>query len=111
MAKLIYSGITSLDGYVADKAGKFDWSVPDSEVHTAINDLTRSVGTFLLGRRMYEVLVAWESMEVADQPIVIKDFAQIWRAADKVVSSSTLDTASSVRTRIEGSSILMKSGG
>ena len=79
----------SLDGYIADRAGKFDWSGPDTEVHTDINDLTRSVGTFLLGRRMYEVLVAWESMDVADQPTVIKDFAQIWRAADKVVYSTT----------------------
>jgi dihydrofolate reductase len=63
---LIYSGIMSLDGYIADRAGRFDWSVPDTDVHTAINDLTRSVGTFLLGRRMYEVLVAWESLDVAD---------------------------------------------
>jgi dihydrofolate reductase len=101
MAKVIYSGIMSLDGYVADQAGKFDWGVPDTEVHTAINDLTRSVGTFLLGRRMYEVLVAWESMDVADQPTVIKDFARIWRAANKVVYSRTLETAPSVNTRIE----------
>src|SRR5436309_3089904 len=68
MAKLIYSGIMLLDGYVADKAGKFDWSVPDAEVHTAINDFARSVGTFLLGRWMYEVLVAWEGMDVANEP-------------------------------------------
>ncbi|MGH9161788.1 MAG: dihydrofolate reductase family protein [Vicinamibacteraceae bacterium] len=101
MAKLIYSGIMSLDGYIADRAGKFDWSVPDEEVHTVINDLTRSVGTFLLGRRMYEVLVAWESLDVADQPLVTKDFAEIWRTTDKVVYSTTLATASSARTRIE----------
>jgi dihydrofolate reductase len=100
MAKLIYSGIMSLDGYIADRAGKFDWSVPD-EVHTVINDLTRSVGTFLLGHRMYEVLVAWETLNVADQPPVIKDFAEIWRTTDKVVYSTTLATASSARTRIE----------
>jgi dihydrofolate reductase len=100
-AKLIYSGIMSLDGYIADRAGKFDWSVPDEEAHTVINDLTRSVGTFLLGRRMYEVLVAWESLDVADQPPVIKDFAEIWRTTDKIVYSTTLATASSARTRIE----------
>ncbi len=101
MAKLIYSGIMSLDGYVADRNGKFDWSVPDEEVHAVINDLTRSVGTFLLGRRMYEVLVAWKSLYVVDQPPVIKDFAGIWRATDKVVYSTTLTTPSSARTRIE----------
>lgn len=101
MAKLIYSGIMSLDGYIADRAGKFDWSAPDEEVHAVINDLTRSVGTFLLGRRMYEVLVAWENMDVAGEPPVIKDFAEIWRTTDKVVYSTTLATASSARTRIE----------
>jgi dihydrofolate reductase len=101
MAKLIYSGIMSLDGYIADRDGKFDWSVPDEEVHTVINDLTRSVGTFLLGRRMYEVLAAWESLDIVDQPSVIKDFAEIWRATDKVVYSTTLATPSSARTRIE----------
>jgi len=73
MPKLIYSGIMSLDGYVADRAGKFDWSAPDDEVHAVINDLTRSVGTFLLGRRMYEVLLAWENLYVVDQRSVIKD--------------------------------------
>jgi dihydrofolate reductase len=91
----------SLDGYIADRAGRFDWSVPDAEVHAVINDLTRSVGTFLLGRRLYEVLLAWESLDVADQPPAIKDFAEIWRTTDKVVYSSTLATASSARTRIE----------
>jgi dihydrofolate reductase len=101
MAKLVYSGIMSLDGYIADRDGKFDWSAPDEEVHAFVNDLTRSVGTFLLGRRMYEVLVAWEDMVVAGQPSAIRDFAEIWRAADKVVYSTTLATASSARTRIE----------
>jgi hypothetical protein len=71
MGRLIGSGIMSFDGYVADQAGKFDWSVPDTEVHTAINDLTRSIGTFLLGGRMYEVLVVWESIDLADQPPVM----------------------------------------
>jgi dihydrofolate reductase len=101
MAKLIYSSITSLDGYVADEDGKFDWAEPDEEVHSFVNDLYRPVGTFLLGRRLYEVLVAWETLSLADQPPFIQDFAGIWRAADKIVYSKTLQTASSTRTRIE----------
>jgi dihydrofolate reductase len=101
MAKLIYSAITSLDGYVADKDGSFDWAEPDEEVHTVVNDLLRPVGTHLYGRRMYEVLVAWETMPLAEQPPFIQDFAEIWRAADKIVYSTTLEMASSARTRIE----------
>lgn len=101
MAKLIYSALTSLDGYVADEDGKFDWAAPDEEVHTFINDLERQVGTFLLGRRMYEVLVYWETIELADQPRYARDFAEIWKAADKIVYSKTLETVSSARTRIE----------
>ncbi len=101
MAKLIYSAITSLDGYVADEDGHFDWAEPDEEVHTFVNDLERPVGTYLYGRRMYEVMVAWETLDLADQPPFIRDFAEIWQAADKVVYSTTLATASSARTRIE----------
>jgi dihydrofolate reductase len=102
MAKLIYSAITSLDGYVADVDGNFDWAVPDEEVHTFINDLERPVGTYLYGRRLYEVMVGWESAHaLADQPPYMQDFAQIWRAADKIVYSKTLETVSSARTRIE----------
>ena len=101
MAKLIYSAIASLDGYVADRDGNFDWAAPDEEVHAFVNDLERAVGTYLYGRRMYEVMVAWETMPLADQPSVVRDFAEIWRAADKVVYSTTLETASSARTRIE----------
>ena len=102
MAKLIYSGITSLDGYVADADGNFDWSVPDEEVHTFVNDLERPVGTYLYGRRMYEVMVAWETVHtLADQPPFVQDFAGIWRAADKIVYSKTLQAVSSARTRIE----------
>ena len=102
MAKLIYSAITSLDGYVADEDGNFDWAVPDEEVHTFVNDLQRPVGTYLYGRRMYEVMVAWETADtLADQPPYTQDFAQIWQAADKVVYSRTLATASTARTRIE----------
>jgi dihydrofolate reductase len=101
MAKLIYSVITSLDGYAADEDGNFDWAEPDEEVHTFINDLERPVGTHLYGRRMYEVMVAWETLTLADQPPFIQDFAEIWQAADKIVYSKTVETASSARTRIE----------
>jgi dihydrofolate reductase len=101
VAKLIYLSLASLDGYIADADGNFDWAEPDEEVHTLVNDLERSVGTFLLGRRMYEVLVAWETIDTTDQPPFIGDFAEIWRAADKIVYSKTLTTASSARTRIE----------
>jgi dihydrofolate reductase len=101
MAKLIYSAITSLDGYVADEDGNFDWAAPDEEVHAFVNDLERRVGTYLYGRRMYEVMVFWETMPLADQPRVVQDFAEIWQAADKIVYSTTLATVSSARTRIE----------
>jgi dihydrofolate reductase len=101
MAKLIYSAITSLDGYVADEEGKFDWAEPDEEVHAFINDLERPVGTYLYGRRLYEVMVAWETLTLADQPPFMRDFAEIWRAADKIVYSTTLEAVSSARTRIE----------
>jgi dihydrofolate reductase len=101
MAKLIYSAIASLDGYVADEEGKFGWAEPDEEVHAFVNDLSRPVGTFLIGRRMYDVLLAWENLQLADQPAVMQDFAEIWRAADKIVYSRTLESAASDRTRIE----------
>ena len=102
MAKLIYSVITSLDGYVADTAGSFDWVEPDEEVHAFINDLERPIGTYLYGRRMYEVMAAWEATDTfVDQPRVMQDFAKIWQAADKVVYSKTLDAVSTARTRIE----------
>lgn len=101
MAKLIYAAIASLDGYVADEDGNFDWAAPDEEVHAAVNELERPVGTHLYGRRMYETMVAWETMDLAGEPPVMRDFAEIWRAADKVVYSKALATASSARTRIE----------
>jgi dihydrofolate reductase len=101
MARLLYSALCSLDGYVADADGSFDWAAPDEEVHAVVNDLSRSIGTFLLGRRMYEVLVAWETLDTADEPGPIKDFAEIWRAADKIVYSRSLETASSARTLID----------
>jgi dihydrofolate reductase len=101
MATLIYSALASLDGYVADRDGTFDWAAPDDEVHRSVNDLQRQVGTMLLGRRMYDVLVAWETMDTAGKPDVIRDFADIWRATDKVVYSRTLERPASARTRIE----------
>jgi dihydrofolate reductase len=102
MAKLIYSAITSLDGYVADEDGNFDWAAPDEEVHNFVNNLERPIGTYLYGRRMYETMVYWETAHTgADQPPLMQDFAEIWQAADKVVYSKTLETASSARTRIE----------
>jgi dihydrofolate reductase len=102
MANLIYSAITSLDGYVADENGNFDWAAPDEEVHGFVNELERQVGTYLYGRRIYETMVYWETAHtLPDQPPVMEDFAQIWQAADKIVYSRTLETVSSARTRIE----------
>jgi dihydrofolate reductase len=102
MAKLIYSAIASVDGYVADEEGKFDWAEPDEEVHAFINDLERSVGTYLYGRRMYETMAGWETdATLAAQSALMREFAQIWQAAEKIVYSKTLETASTRRTRIE----------
>lgn len=96
---LVYAGICSLDGYVADRDGRWDWSVPDEQVHQVVNDLERPIGTHIYGRRMYEVLSAWETMD--DPAPVMRDYAEIWRAADKVVYSRTLEEVSTARTRIE----------
>jgi dihydrofolate reductase len=102
MAELIYSAITSLDGYVADEDGNFDWAAPDEEVHRFVNDLERPIGTYLYGRRMYEVMRYWETAHtVADQPPFVQDYAEVWQAADKIVYSRTLEAVSSARTRIE----------
>jgi dihydrofolate reductase len=102
LAKLIYSALASLDGYVADEDGNFDWAAPDEEVHRFVNDLERPVGTYLYGRRMYEVMVYWATAEtVSDQPTAMQDYAEIWQAADKLVYSKTLEEASSAKTRIE----------
>ena len=101
MAKLIYSAITSLDGYVADKDGKFDWAAPDEEVHTFVNELERSVGTHLYGRRMYEVMVYWETAHDAAEQPRFREYAEIWQATDKIVYSRTLESVASARTRIE----------
>ena len=102
MAKLIYSALTSVDGYVADEDGNFDWAKPSEEVHVFVNDLERPVGTYLFGRRMYEVMAYWETADtVADQPPVVRDYAKIWQTAEKIVYSRTLAEVSSANTRIE----------
>src|SRR3954465_6830021 len=99
MAKLIYSAITSLDGYVADASGNFDWAAPDEEVHRFVNELERPVGTYLYGRRMYETMAVWETMDAGPGLVpFMRDFAVIWRGADKIVYSRTLETATSART-------------
>jgi dihydrofolate reductase len=101
MAKLIYTGIASLDGYVADGSGNFDWSAPGEEVHAFVNDLERDAGTYLLGRRMYEVLSVWDTLGGSSDPPVIQDYGRIWRAADKIVFSTTLDAPLTARTTIQ----------
>ena len=103
MGQLIYSGIISLDGYLADSQGNFDWSAPDEEVHAFVNDLERDAGTYLFGRRMYELMSVWDTMGGPEDPRVIQDFARIWRGADKVVYSSSLAHATTARTRVERS--------
>jgi dihydrofolate reductase len=98
---LIYSAIASLDGYTADAEGKFDWAEPDEDVFAFVNDLERGIGTYLYGRRMYETMHYWETVPLEGQSPVGRDFAGIWRAADKIVYSTTLRATSSARTRIE----------
>jgi dihydrofolate reductase len=102
MTRLIYSAITSLDGYIEDEAGNFDWAEPDEEVFAFVNDLERPAGTSLYGRRMYETMLFWETAHTrVDQSPAAQDFTQIWQAADKIVYSKSLETVSSARTRIE----------
>ena len=102
MGRLSYTAVASLDGYVNGKDGGFEWAAPDEEVHAFVNDLERPIGTYLLGRRMYETMRFWETPDAMNDPSpVARDFAQIWRAADKVVYSTTLDDVSTARTRIE----------
>jgi dihydrofolate reductase len=100
MANLIYSGIMSLDGYVVDANGNFEWAAPDEEVHAFVNDLEREIGTYLYGRRMYDVMSVWQSWDTTDEPAVVSDYAEIWRAADKVVFSGTLDVAPTPKTTL-----------
>jgi dihydrofolate reductase len=101
MAKLIYVANTSLDGYSEDRDGGIDWGTPDEEYFSFINDIERSVGTYLYGRRMYEAMIYWETAPIADQPAWVVDFTNIWRTADKVVFSETLTSVSSERTTLE----------
>ena len=102
MAKLIYSAIASLDGYVEDEHGRFDWATPDEELHAFVNDLERPIGTYLYGRGMYETMAYWETAGTgAGDRAVSRDYAEIWRAAEKVVYSRTLESVSTERTRIE----------
>ena len=102
MARLIYSAITSLDGYVADEDGSFDWAEPDEEVHAFVNELERPIGTYLYGRRLYEVMAVWETAAaLPDGKPVTRDFAEIWQAADKVVYSRRLEAVATARTRLE----------
>ncbi len=102
MARLIYSAISSLDGYIEDRDGNFDWAMPDEEVHAFINNLERTVGTYLLGRRMYETMMVWETdPNLAADSLLTQDFAQIWQAAEKIVYSRTLESASTRKTQIE----------
>jgi dihydrofolate reductase len=100
MGILIYSSSTSLDGYVADRDGNFDWSAPDDEVHGYINDSLRRFGIHLYGRKLYETMRVWEDLPLDDEPEVMRDFAAYWRASEKIVYSTTLTTVSSARTRI-----------
>jgi dihydrofolate reductase len=101
MAKLIYVAITSLDGYVSDEEGGWSWARPDEEVHSFVNELSRQTGTYLLGRRMYEVLRFWEDPELEGEPGPMREYAEIWRDRDKIVYSSSLESATTARTRIE----------
>jgi dihydrofolate reductase len=98
---LVYSAIGSLDGYTEDAEGKIDWAAPDEEVFAFVNEQERGIGTYLYGRRMYETMRYWETASLVGQSPAFRDFAAIWRAADKVVYSTTLQAASSARTRIE----------
>ncbi len=102
MAKLVYTAITSLDGYIEDTHGRFDWAVPDAEVHAFVNQLEQPIGTHLYGRRMYETMAVWQT--VGDEPevsVAEAEFAEVWRALDKVVYSRTLDAVWTPRTRLE----------
>jgi dihydrofolate reductase len=101
MAKLIYSAFGSLDGYFEDADGRFDWAAPDEDVHAFANDLERPIGTHLYGRRMYETMTFWETAPTDGEPAVFADYAEGWRAAEKIVYSRTLQTPSSAKTRIE----------
>ena len=102
MGKLVYSAIASMDGYIEDDRGKFDWAAPDEEVHAFVNNLERTIGTYLYGRRMYETMAFWENPpNVAGQPAYVREFADVWQAAEKIVYSKTLQAVTTARTRLE----------
>jgi dihydrofolate reductase len=102
MAKLTYSAIASADGYIEDAAGSFDWGAPDDELFCFINELERPVGTYLYGRRMYQTMLYWETAHtLPGQPPSFRDFTGIWQGAEKIVFSTTLQSVSTARTRIE----------
>ncbi len=102
MARLVYAVLVSLDGYVADEAGNFDWAAPGEDVHSYINQLERSVGIYLYGRRLYEVMAVWQDMPgIEQEPDVIGEYADIWQSADKIVYSETLSAVTTPKTRLE----------
>ncbi|MCK8608072.1 dihydrofolate reductase family protein [Agromyces sp. C10] len=101
MGRLIYSALASLDGCIADRDGGFDWALPGDDVHAAVNARMHGVGVFLLGRRTYEVMRAWDAIDLDGLPEVVVGFARIWRSADKVVYSRTLHHVDAPRTRVE----------
>ncbi|CAM3194261.1 dihydrofolate reductase family protein [Stackebrandtia soli] len=101
MGSLIYGTIASLDGYIADENGDFGWAEPDAEVHSFINDEELEIGTYLYGRRTYETMAVWEDLE--DDSPQMRDYAQLWRAAEKIVYSTTLPEVTTSKTRLERS--------
>jgi dihydrofolate reductase len=101
VGRLVYGALASLDGYIADTEGRWDWAEPDEEVHAFVNDASRGAGTYLYGRRLYEVMSFWETEDFSGQPEHFRDFAEIWRAAEKIVYSTTLEKSATARTRIE----------
>jgi len=101
VARLVYAGITSLDGYTVDAQGSFAWAEPDAEVHAFVNDLQRRLGTYLYGRRLYETMRVWQTVPEDEGPEEMRDFGRVWRSGDKVVYSATLSDVSTPRTRLE----------
>lgn len=102
MGRLVYSAIASLDGFVNDASGDFSWAMPSEELHAFVNDLERSIGTYLYGRRMFEIMQVWDDFPgIEDEPEVVRDYADVWRATDKVVFSTTLPAVTTPRTRLE----------
>lgn len=101
LGRLTYTALCSLDGYIEDAGGGFEWGAPDAEVHAFVNERERAVGTMLIGRRMYETLAVWETMETEGEPVEIADYKRIWLDAEKIIYSRTLTDTTAPRTRIE----------